>query len=80
MKVREIIAQLQNIDPEIDVLCYTEDKAVLSLGHGFRLFDIEEISVVDGTRIRGEDQIPTMKLGKGPNSQKHSFIEITSDF
>jgi hypothetical protein len=80
MKVRELLAQLNQMDPELEVLCYSEDSAILPPQHGFRLFDIEATSIVEGEKTRGDDQIPSLKLGKGPQSQKHAIIEITSDF
>jgi hypothetical protein len=79
MKVRELIAQLQKLDQQLEVLCYTEDDALLAPKHGFRLLDIVEISVVEGEKLRGDDQIPSLKLGKGPHSQTHAIIEVTSD-
>ncbi len=79
MKVKQLIAQLQELDPDLEVLCYTEDNDVLPPNHGFRLFDITEAKMADGTRTRGEDHIPSLKLGKGPHSQPHALIDITSD-
>ena len=80
MKVKELVARLQKLHPEFEVLCYTEDSAVLPPNHGIRLFDIDATSVVEGEVTRGDDQIPSLKLAKGPQSQKLAVIEITSDF
>ena len=80
MKVKELIAKLQKLDQELEVLCYTEDDSLVFQNHGFRLFSIESIKVIEGEKKRGEDQIPTLNLEKGPNSQKYVIIEVTSDF
>ena len=80
MKVRELIAQLQKLDQQLEVLCYTEDDSLLAPKHGFRLLDIVATSVVEGDISRGDDHIPSLKLDKGPYSQKHAIIEVTSDF
>lgn len=80
MNVKELIEQLQKIDLELEVLCYTEDDSLVSLDHGFTLFEIESTRVIEGEKVRGNDQIPSIKIGIGPYSQKHAVIEVTSDF
>ena len=80
MKVKELLQQLQDMDPDIDVLCCSEDANMLPPNHGFRLFDIMGTDVMEGEKRRGEDQIASLKLGPGPNSKKLAFIVITSDF
>jgi hypothetical protein len=80
MKVKELIKQLNQIDPDLEVLCYSEDSNLLASKHGFRLLDIDNVSIIEGKKRRGDDQIPSLKLGKTPYSQKHAVIEVTSDF
>ena len=80
MKVKDLIDQLNRIDRNLEVLCYTEDTDLLPSGHGFRLFEIEAVQEVQGKKKRGDDQVPSLKIGSGPQSQAHAIIEITSDF
>jgi hypothetical protein len=81
MKVKDLIAELQKIDPNIDVFCYTEDEIALAQGHGFRLFDIGNIEVAHGIiRCSDFDNITTLKFERGLDSLKFALIEITSDF
>lgn len=80
MKVKELIEQLKQIDPGLEVLCYSEDSNLLSPKHIFRLLDIVAVSTTDGEAARGNDQIPSLKLGKSSLSQKYAVIEVTSDF
>lgn len=80
MKVRELIAGLQELNPELEVLGYTEDEPEVAPGHGLRLFEIDGVSVIEGEKTRTDDQIPSLKLGKGPHSQEHAIIELTADF
>jgi hypothetical protein len=40
MKVRELQEQLSKLDPELDVVCYSEDERLLVEGRGFILFDV----------------------------------------
>jgi hypothetical protein len=80
MKVKELISKLTELDQELDVLCYTEDADLLPPGHMFRLLEPTAVSVTEGERQRGDDQVATLKLGKGAHSQRLASIEVTCDF
>lgn len=69
MKVEELIEKLNKLDPSLEIICYTEDEGFQSEGHMFRLLDIESVEVFGGQRCRVHE-IPTLKLGKGPGSEK----------
>lgn len=80
MKVKQVLEQLQQLAPELEILCYTEDNNLLPKNHGLRLLDITDISILDGERTRGEDQIPSVKIGKSASSERIAIIEVTADF
>ncbi|MDP3048067.1 MAG: hypothetical protein Q8N12_01395 [Thermodesulfovibrionales bacterium] len=80
MKVKELLEQLNQFDKDLDILCYSEDGNLLAPGHSFRLLDIHGVSIVEGEKRRGDDIIPSLKIGKTPHSQKHVVIEVTADF
>ena len=63
-KVKDVIKQLDTLNPELEILCYSEDCDQTSPNHGFRILDIVAISEVDGERTRGDDQIPSLKFEK----------------
>jgi hypothetical protein len=80
MKVHELIAKLKSIDQNIDIICYTEDDNQLPPGHTFKIFEIESLEVTEGEKVKGEDEVPSIKFGKSNYSQSHAIISITSDF
>lgn len=80
MKVKELVEQLKRLDPELDVLCCSEDENLLAQEHLFRLLDISGVSTVEGEKTRGDDGVPSMKIGKTPYSQLHAVIDVTLDF
>ena len=80
MKVKELLEKLSALDPNQDVICYCEDEGVATPGHGFRLFEITSADLKEAEKTRGEDGIPSLKLGKTEHSVPHVLIEITSDF
>lgn len=80
MKVKELLEKLEQLDPEMDVLCSSEDSDIQSPNHLFKLFDILSIEAADAEKCKGEDEMPSLKYGKSPVSEKHAIIEITSVF
>jgi hypothetical protein len=80
MKVRELIAELQKLDGNLDVICSTEDENLLAQHLLFRLFQITSVDIVDGEKCKGSDGLASLKLGHTSLSQKHVIIEVTGSF
>lgn len=82
MKVKDLKAQLDKLDPDLEVLGYSEDQELLRPKHSFRLLDIDEVSVTEATKMRCEDRdrTPSLKFGKGPHSQKVVLLGLLADF
>lgn len=80
MKAKELINQLSKLDPELDVLCYSEDETIQSPGHLFRLLDIECIETGVGEPVRGDDGVPSMKFEHSAASRKFVFVYVTPRF
>jgi hypothetical protein len=66
MKVRELQDLLSKLDPEIDVVCYSEDEKLLTKGRGFVLFDISAVNATEAEKLRLDDGTPYLKFGKSP--------------
>ncbi len=80
MKVRELQKHLSKFDPELDVVCYSEDERLLVEGRGFILFDVSDVSTAEAEWLRLDDGTPYLKFHKGPTSTAIGILEITSDF
>ena len=80
MKVRQLIDKLKHFDEELDVLCYSEDGSLLPPKHTFRLFEINDVNNVEGEKLRGDDLVPSLKIGHSGLSEGHVIIDITADF
>lgn len=80
MKVRQLQEQLSKLDPELDVVCYSEDKRLLIEGRGSILFDILAVSATEAEQLRLDDGTPYLKLHRGPASSTIATLEVTSDF
>lgn len=80
MKVAELVNALSKLDPDSDVVCYTEDESFTPQGHLFRILEIEEVSVTEAEKCRSSDGIAGFKLGKTELSEKHVTIHVSGDF
>lgn len=80
MKVRELQQKLNKLDPDLEVLCYSEDEILQSKGRMLCLFDIAAVSTTQAEMVRLEDNTPYLKLGNGPDSKNLAVLEITVDF
>jgi hypothetical protein len=78
MKVRELQQQLSKLDPDLEVLCYSEN--VVLKGREQVLLDIEAISAMHGEQIRLDDGTLYLKFGKGTASAVFAILEVTSNF
>jgi hypothetical protein len=80
MKVKELQQKLSSLNPELELLCYTEDERLLTDRRGFLLLDIESVEITDAEHVRLDDGTPYLKLGKGPASTTVATLHVTSDF
>lgn len=80
MKVKDLIGALSKLDPELDIICYSEDEALQAQGHTLRLLEVETVSVTEAERARDESGVPSLKLGKSALSESIAMIEVISDF
>lgn len=79
MKVKELIQKLEKLDKDLDILCYTEDEDLQTKNSSFKVFEIDELNVIEGERIRLSDETPSIKIEKTQYSKKIVLLEITSD-
>jgi hypothetical protein len=80
MKVRELQAQLSNLAPELDVVCYSEDEKLLAEGRGFVLLNVVTVSATQAHRLRLDDGTPHLTFNKRSASAAIAVLEVTLDF
>ncbi len=80
MKVRELQQKLSELDPDLDVICYSEDSKLVTEGCGLILLEIEAVNTMHGERTRLDDGTPYLKLGRGSGTTALATLEVTSDF
>jgi hypothetical protein len=78
MKIKQLIVKLQKLDPNLSVVCCSEDADLLKVGQGFMLFEIDGVTTVEAERTRVDGK-PYFKLGPGPRSSRHAVLDISSE-
>lgn len=80
MKVKDLIEQLQKLDPNLQVLAACEDEGVVVPGYFVRPFVVTEVTSVS-VEIDSDDKgRRTMCAVPIEDGQKFAVIEITSVF
>lgn len=80
MKIRELQKKLNELDQELEVVCYCEEETFLIENRGFILLDILAVGATEAERLRLDDGTPYLKFGKGSNSSVIATLEVTKDF
>ena len=80
MKVKDLIAKLTNLDPEIDILCCCEDEGLRSSESEVQVLEILDVSEKVAEMSRVESGKPWLKFEKSDTSSKVALIEVTTDF
>ena len=80
MKVKELQSLLSKLDPNLEVICYSEDPNLQSDGLFFRILDIEAVDTTIAEITRLDNNTPTLKLGKSSTSKEIVTLVVTSEF
>jgi hypothetical protein len=80
MKVKDLQKMLANLDPELFLVCSTEDEKFLSGNEIFKLFEIDSITASEAEMFRDDNRVPRLKFGKSEGSQPIGIINLISDF
>lgn len=80
MKVKELQERLRKLDPEFELVCYSEDEHLLAERRRFVIFDVLAVEKAEAERVRLDDGTPYLKFGKGPAAETVAYLQITTDF
>lgn len=80
MKVRDLQAKLNGLDPNIDVLCHIEE--IYRPVQEGSVLEILDCGVVQAEKFRLDDAERTagLKFNKSALSEPHLILEVTTDF
>jgi hypothetical protein len=75
MKVKELIEQLNKLNPDLEVVCYSEDNAAIRKNQLF--FTIDNIAAIKAEISRNDDGLPLIKF-QG-DSHELVLLEMIAD-
>jgi hypothetical protein len=79
MTAKQLIAELSKLNPDVDVVCYCEDRELLRNDSRFRLLEIEGVDSTVGEKVN-VDGVPTIKMGEPPSATMVGRLHVTLDF
>lgn len=79
MKIKELVEELQKLDPEKSIYGYCEDEDLKVEGKDVQIFSISKVSEVEAEPSRPDSGKPWLKFGRSESSEKFVLLEITSD-
>jgi polysaccharide pyruvyl transferase WcaK-like protein len=80
MKVKEMIAKLQKLDPELTLLVLCEDRDVLEKGQGIRIFEPDSTNTFFAKMSRDSNHKARLEITAAGEGQKLASINVTTDF
>jgi hypothetical protein len=81
MKVKDLIAKLSELDPELDVYAYMEDERFATDDHRFWFLHVSDAETTRAVLVRGDDGVPTAKfVSTDDRATTIATIQVSSDF
>ncbi len=79
MTAKQLIAELGKLNPDVDVVCYSDDRELLINDMQYRLLEIESVDSTVGEKVN-IDGVPTIKLGEPPSATIIGRLHVTLNF
>lgn len=80
MKVKELIAELEKLNPEQTVYAYCEDEELVGTKKAYEVFMLESVSTVKFTGSRDNDGMPVMTFDGSPDATQQVFLNLMYRF
>tara|TARA_R110001592_G_scaffold363370_1_gene685400 strand:+ start:18554 stop:18799 length:246 start_codon:yes stop_codon:yes gene_type:complete len=80
MKVKDLVSKLEKLNPEMDLLCFSESEDLAPKGYFIRVMAIVDVTESGAKLSRDEkSDVVSVKFEKPGISKKYAAIELTSD-
>lgn len=74
MTVQELLSKLNKLDPNLNMVCYTETEEMSG-----RVLDILDVKEETATTSRNDNGIVIIKFDSSVSSNRFACLEVTSD-
>lgn len=80
MKVKDLIAELSKLDPELLVVGFSEDSDVLEPCQAVRLFELRSVEACNVEFERDEARKPRIRFSVSGEGRPMALLELTTTF
>jgi len=82
MKVKDLIEQLNKLDPNLELYGYTDDDCLATSDRAYHVFSVESVdeSVIESERDSKGRPIFRFSNMEAKESRKVAFINVSTDF
>ncbi|WP_407412480.1 hypothetical protein [Acinetobacter sp.] len=80
MKVKELIAELQKLNPEHNIYAVCEDQELVGNHKLFEVFMLESVNSAKFIGKRDANDMPVIKFDNGPESTEQVFLNLMYRF
>lgn len=78
MRIGDLVAELSKLDPNMEVICSTDDPVIVG-GREWYAFDPQDVSVVDAIAQRDDEGVVHFRYEKGELSRRIAVINLAPD-
>ena len=80
MKVKELITELQKLNPNQEVYAYVEDEFMDAKKNAFGFFSVDGVGETKATLSRDGQRKPQISFGDGQSGQQLAIVSLIADF
>ena len=80
MKVKELIAALESLNPELDVYAYCEDEFMDASKAGFAFYSVDSADKTKAVLSRDSDHKPQIDFGDGQTGREMAIVSLIANF
>ena len=80
MKVKELIAALGSLNPELEVYAYCEDEFMDSSKAGFSFYSVDSAEKTNAILSRDSNRKTQIDFGDGQSGRELAIVSLTANF
>ncbi len=80
MKVKELMAALESLNPELEVYAYCEDEFIDSSKAGFAFYSVDGVDKTKAILTRDSNRKPQIDFGDGESGRELAIVSLIADF
>ena len=80
MKVKDLVASLQKLDPNLDVYAYCEDEFMDSSKPGFAFYMVDSVDQTRAVLSRDDARKPQVTFGDDKHAQSIAIVSFIADY